>query len=153
MPYEIDAHSGGVWISGTGIQKVTANERLLVTVANDAGAPGHLVVTDVTFSGGSKHFVELFIDPTGNLPTTVKNVHNAVIDGRVYGGYAVVRADTSNDAFSGGMRSDAVVGVGPDTFDKQFELHIPPGHTLGLQTTLQPGLNDIALSFAFVETS
>lgn len=151
MTTNIDVHSGQVWLSGSGVHSVTPNERLKMTIHNHEDADGHAVIGLLVMGASSEFFLDSWIDPTGNLPTTQMPVNNAIWDGRTYDGAVTVKADVSNDAFSGGSKTATSMVIGSSGLLVPMEIHVPPGHTFGFQTNPQPGNNEAALAFSFVE--
>lgn len=150
MPTIVDVHSGDVWLSGSGHVNVLPNERLKLTITNTS-THGHLAVTYLVLGAESTMFLESWIDPTAGLPTTVKRIDNAILDGRSYVGDAVVKADVGPGGFSGGVRTDTGIVVSPSGLATPFEFHVPEGHTFGFQTVPRPGNNTVSVGFSFTE--
>lgn len=147
----VDVHSGNLWASGSGHLNLLPTEQLALAIHNPATANGHLVLLLLVAGAEQTMFLETWINPTAGLPTTAKRIDNIILDGRAYPGGVTVKADATTTAFSGGIRTDTSVTIGPSGLAIPFEMHIPPGNTLGFQTLPRPGNNTVSVGFSFTE--
>lgn len=147
------AKNGMLWMAGTGKVDVPNNNYLKATiaVASEATRPITIVRCGLTTTGAA--FTHFFINPTTNLPTTVKTPNNAVMDGRAYTGLSTCKADSGASAMGGGTATSVSVGngaAGRSTIDGPFILR--PGYMIGFDT-FAAGAFSMAFNIYWIEVA
>jgi hypothetical protein len=139
-----------VWLSGSDTQTLLIGQRLKLTLHNPAGSATTKVIKSFAFGSEVTFFIDSWIDPTGNLPTTVKPVNSTVWDGSAYTGDAVVKSGLMISSYTGGAKTAGGITV-TDSMFIPFDIEVPPGHTFALQTDPQLVNTKVAASLSFIE--
>jgi hypothetical protein len=145
------AANGMLWMAGTGKVDVPNNNYLKASIAlaADASKPVTIIRCGLTTTGAA--FTSFFINPTTNLPSTVKTPNNAVMDGRAYAGKVTCKADAGALAMSGGTATSVSIGngaAGRSVVDGPFILR--PGFMIGFDTQ-SAGAFSLAFNIYWVE--
>lgn len=131
---------GQAWFAGSGILTAGGTDTIRVTLDNPVGSGVNLTIARIRASMSTTHILKAFINPTTNLPSDSKLVTNCILDGRVYPGATVLKADVGA-VISGGIELSANIGLGGEGGDIVVDgpFVVPPGNMLGLCTHVQPG--------------
>lgn len=148
--------NGYFWMSGTNKVAVASGSVLKVTLTVASAQPKTITIVGTTLVSDASVFTDIHINPTTALPTTVKRVENAIMDGRTYAGVATLKADVALAAspLSGGTVASASMGVGSTTGGTEAfpgSIIVLPGFTIGFNTVTTVASN-IMMTVAWIES-
>lgn len=143
---------GYAWFVGTGILTSSGNDTIKMTIENPIGSGVNVNIARMRLMADTTHIVKLWLNPSTALPSASRTIHNAILDGRVYGGDTLVKSGVGV-VMSGGTELSTTFGVGGQGGDVIIEgpLVLPPGNMLGLGTHVQPGIVEGAFNILWEE--
>lgn len=145
------ATSGYMWFSGTGRVAVANNNFLKATIALAADAPKTITIVRTSLITTGAAFTHMMVNPTTDVPTTVKRVDNAILDARTYAGKVTCKVDTGVTEMTGGTLLPVTLGSGgAGRVDAEHTLILRPGFTFGFDTISQ-GAFTMAFNVYWVE--